>query len=63
MQKQTEFYETQLKKHVKTVSQKLHFKLNFLMDQYEMQFHMLLNMLLCFFCTTDTKIKSKHTCP
>jgi len=32
MQKQTEFYETQLKKHVKTVSQKLHFKLNFLVD-------------------------------
>jgi uncharacterized membrane-anchored protein YitT (DUF2179 family) len=30
-QKQTGFYETQLKKHVKTVSQKLRFKLNFLM--------------------------------
>jgi hypothetical protein len=31
-QKQTGFYETQLKKHVKTASQKLRFKLNFLMD-------------------------------
>jgi len=31
MQKQTELYKTQLKKHVKTVSQKLCFKLNFLM--------------------------------
>jgi hypothetical protein len=30
MQKQTGFYETQLKKHVKIASQKLHFKLNFL---------------------------------
>jgi len=30
-QKQTGFYETQLKKHVKTASQKLCFKLNFLM--------------------------------
>jgi hypothetical protein len=29
MQKQTKFYETQLKKHVKTASQKLCFKLNF----------------------------------
>ena len=29
-QKQTVFYETQLKKHVKTVSRKLRFKLNFL---------------------------------
>jgi hypothetical protein len=32
MQKQTGFYETQLKKHVKTTLQKLRFKLNFLMD-------------------------------
>jgi hypothetical protein len=32
MQKQTEFYETQLKKHVKTPSQKLRFNLNFLVD-------------------------------
>jgi len=32
MQKKTEFYETQLKKHVKTASQKLYFKLNFLID-------------------------------
>jgi hypothetical protein len=31
-QKQTGFYETRLKKHVKTASQKLCFKLNFLMD-------------------------------
>jgi hypothetical protein len=31
MQKQTVFYETQLKKHVKTASRKLRFKLNFLM--------------------------------
>jgi hypothetical protein len=30
-QKQAEFYETRLKKHVKTASQKLRFKLNFLM--------------------------------
>jgi hypothetical protein len=30
-QKQTDFYETQLKKHVKTVLQKLRFKLDFLM--------------------------------
>ena len=30
-QKQTKFYKTQLKKHIKTVLQKLHFKLNFLM--------------------------------
>jgi len=30
MQKQTKFYETQLQKHVKTTSQKLRFKLNFL---------------------------------
>jgi hypothetical protein len=30
MQKQTKFYETQLQKHVKTASQKLRFKLNFL---------------------------------
>jgi hypothetical protein len=30
MQKQTEFYKTQLQKHVKAASQKLHFKLNFL---------------------------------
>jgi hypothetical protein len=29
-QKQTEYYETQLQKHVKTASQKLCFKLNFL---------------------------------
>jgi hypothetical protein len=28
--KQKEFYETQLKKHIKTASQKMHFKLNFL---------------------------------
>jgi len=31
-QKQTGFYETQLKKYVKTASQKLRFKLNFLVD-------------------------------
>jgi hypothetical protein len=31
-QKQIDFYETQLKKHVKTASQKLYFKLNFLID-------------------------------
>jgi hypothetical protein len=30
-QKQTVFYETQLKKYIKTASEKLHFKLNFLM--------------------------------
>jgi hypothetical protein len=30
--KQTVFYETQLKKYVKTALQKLHFKLNFLVD-------------------------------
>lgn len=32
MQKQTGFYETQLKKYVKTNSQKLGFKLNILVD-------------------------------
>jgi hypothetical protein len=32
MQKQTGFYETQLKKHVKTTLQKLYFKLNFLVS-------------------------------
>jgi hypothetical protein len=32
MQKQTGFYKTHLKKHVKTVAQKLRFKLNFLLD-------------------------------
>ena len=32
MQKQTAFYEIQLKKHVKIASQKLCFKLNFLVD-------------------------------
>jgi len=31
-QKQTGFYETQLKKHLKTASQKLHFKYNFVVD-------------------------------
>jgi hypothetical protein len=31
-QKQTEFDETQLQKHVKTASQKLYFKLNFVVD-------------------------------
>jgi hypothetical protein len=31
-QKQIKFYEIQLKKHVKTSSQKLRFKLNFLVD-------------------------------
>ena len=31
-QKQTKFYETQLQKHVKIASQKLRFKLNFLVD-------------------------------
>jgi hypothetical protein len=31
-QKQIKFYEIQLKKHVKTSSQKLRFKLNFLID-------------------------------
>ena len=32
MQKQTGFYKIQLKKHVKTASQKLYFKLDFLVD-------------------------------
>jgi hypothetical protein len=31
-QKQTEFYETQFKKHVKTAAYKLRFKFNFLMS-------------------------------
>jgi hypothetical protein len=32
MQKQTMFYETQLKEHVKTASQNLRFKLKFLVS-------------------------------
>jgi hypothetical protein len=48
MQKQTGFYETQLKKHVKTASQKLYFKLNFVVGlQYKTQFGLLPNILPC----------------
>jgi hypothetical protein len=43
-QKQTKFYETRLKKHVKIASQKLRLKLNLLMNQqYKTQFGLLSN--------------------
>jgi hypothetical protein len=49
-QKQTRFYETHLKKHVKTILQKLSFKLNFLMGPaVQTQFGLLANTLLRLF--------------
>jgi hypothetical protein len=49
-QKQTGFYETHLKKHVKTISQKLCFKLNFLVGlAVQTQFGLLANNLLRLF--------------
>jgi hypothetical protein len=58
-QKQTGFYETRLKKHIKITSQKLHFKLNFLMTlQYKTQFNLLPNTLMSF-VSPQTHIKNK----
>jgi hypothetical protein len=63
-QKQTEFYKTQLKKHIKTASQKLRFKLNFFYGPHSIK-HNLVHYQTpnCVFYTVNTKITTKQTQP
>jgi hypothetical protein len=62
-QKQTGFYETQLKKYVKTASQKLRFKLNFLVDPTIQDAVWFVTKYLAAFVSPQTQklMKNKHS--
>ena len=56
-----EIYKTQLKKYVKTISQKIYFKLNFLVSPaVQNQFGLLSNTLLCLL-QTQKQLRKKHS--
>jgi len=62
-QKQTGFYETQLKKHVKTASQKLRFKLNFLMGPVVQNTVWFVTKYVVVFVSSQTQklVRNKHS--
>jgi hypothetical protein len=62
MQKQTVFYKTQLKKHVKIASRKLHFKLNFLVGPVVQNtvFTVTKHLTMFFAPQTQKQVQNKH---
>ena len=64
MQKQIGFYETQLKKHVKTAFKKTTFQTQFFSESCSTKHSLVCYQTLCYVCfTTNAKTAEKQTRP